>query len=72
MKEFAFDVTLQGVIRINAESEAEARDHLLWLASEEEWINHEFDGVDARLTAACLDLESTEPHLFEVDGKTRE
>ena len=67
MSEFAFDVTMQAVIRVRADTEAQARQALMDSWGDETWVDVEVD--DTHLTVVCLDSEAIEPNLFEVDDK---
>jgi len=67
MSEFAFDVSLSGVIRVQADTETQARQALMDSWGDETWINVEVDNT--RLTVVCLDTEAIEPNLFEIDDK---
>ena len=67
MSEFAFDVIMQAVIRVRADTEDQARQALMDSWGDETWIDIEVDNT--HLTVVCLDSEAMEPNLFEVDDK---
>jgi|GEM_PF-4779187 len=64
IKEYAFDVTLNAVIRVKAKSEAEALEKLAKEWDDEVRIRHE--EVDTRLTAASLSHDPGKACLFEM------
>lgn len=65
MAEFAFDIVLYSVARVEDATKEEAIKKLLNVVDCLE-INHEHDGV--KLTEASLGAD-TEPKLFEIDGE---
>jgi hypothetical protein len=69
MPEYAFDIELRAVARVDAENESEARKMLDELAKEE--IETDKLPTNPRITAFSIDPEGSQ-YLFEVDGKNVE
>jgi len=67
LHEYAFDVTMDTVVRVTATSEEEARRKVLSI----EAIDLNVVGDGFHITEASVD-PSLETHLFEVDGISQE
>ena len=71
MKEYAFDVKLAAVVRLNASSEQQARSILERVLDCIDYSRETLDDFsDARLTevSICVD-DANGPMLFEIDGE---
>lgn len=69
--EYAFDVELASVIRVEADSEAEARELLLKAVQCVEVV-HECDSRINSVLITEVSAGHIYPHLFEIDGKSTE
>lgn len=70
MTEFAFDVSLNAVMRVKAKTLKDAKG-VLEVLKEEFFIGAEIfenGDVTGKLTAASINTEAAGPELFEIDG----
>lgn len=65
-REYAFDVKLWAVCRVQASSEKEARKKMLDAV---DCIELKFDHDGVKLTEACVEDSGEESELFEIDGE---
>lgn len=77
--EYAFDVKLYAVVRVNAPDEDTAREALDKALACMNLSEHTVDGMNdvlgersVRITEASLTTEDGEPFLFELDGNETE